>query len=187
LGEVMPMRGLSSPAHLESHHDVAGFDCGNSDLNDWLWTRARTSEGKYARTYVVCEGNAVVGYYCIANGSVERTALPGKMKREQGQPRQTPVAIIGRLARDVRYRGTDLGADLLGDAIIRIISASEIIGVRCILVHAIDDVAVAFYKRWSDAFLEWPADSRTMFLPLETAIAALAAATGQKQAAADSA
>jgi hypothetical protein len=176
LAEVTPIRALSPPAHLDSSHDVSGFDCGNLDLNQWLRDRARASEGKYARTYVVCEGNAIVGYYCIANGSVERTALPGKMKREQGQPNQTPVAIIGRLARDVRYRHTGLGADLLVDALKRIIAASEIIGMRCVLVHAIDDNAMEFYKRCSNRFMESPIGSRTLYLPLETAIAAVAAA-----------
>jgi hypothetical protein len=185
LGEVTPIRvhGLSPPVHLETSHDVTGFDCGNPDLNDWLRNRARTSEGKYSRTYVVCEGSAVVGYYCIANGGIQRKALPGKLRREQGQPNETPVAIIGRLARDIRYRGTGLGADLLVDALKRIISASEIIGMRCILVHAVDDVAMAFYTRCSDRFMEWPADSRTLFLPLETAIAAVVAAAEQASAA----
>jgi predicted GNAT family N-acyltransferase len=169
MGKVTPLRthGLSAPVRLDAGHDVSRFDCGNPELNDWLRTRARTSEGKHARTYVACDGNAV-GYYCIASGSVDRKALPSKMKREQGQPNRTPVAIIGRLARDLRYRGTGLGADLLGDALTRIISASEIIGVRSILVHAIDDKVVAFYKSFE--FIEFPDGSRTLFLPIESAI-----------------
>jgi hypothetical protein len=170
MGKVTPLRThrLSAPVRLDAGHDVSGFDCGNPDLNDWLRTRARTSEGKHAPTYVACDGNAVVGYYCIASGSVDRKALPSKMKREQRQPNHTPVAIIGRLARDLRCRGTGLGADLLGDALMRIISASEIIGVRCILVHAIDDKVVAFYKSFE--FVEFPDGSLTLFLPIESAI-----------------
>jgi hypothetical protein len=173
VGEVKALRprGLLAPVHIEPSHDCGGFDCGQSSLNDWLLNRAATSERKTARTYVVCEGKSVVGYYCIANGSIERAKLPGKLKREQGQPNQTPVAIIGRLARDVRYRGTGLGADLLRDAIMRIVSASATIGVRCILVHAIDDKTVAFYRDFE--FIESPVGSRTLFLPIETAIGAL--------------
>jgi len=171
---VTPLRGLGRPAHLELSHDISGFDCGNPDLNAWLSEHAWRSEGKWARTYVVCEENAVVGYYCISNSSVERKALPRKLKNEQGQPNVTPVAIIGRLARDIRYRGTGLGADLLADALRRIISASKIIGMRCILVHAIDDAAMVFYKRHSDRWAEAPTGSRTLYLPLDTAIAAIA-------------
>jgi predicted GNAT family N-acyltransferase len=148
-------------------------------MNTWLQDRSQSSEGRHARTYVACEGNVVVGYYCISTASVEYTALPNKLKRERGQPSQTPLAIIGRLARDVRYRGTGLGQDLLFDAFKRIISVSETIGMRCVLVHAIDDKALAFYKQYG--FVEAPVSPRTLYLPLETAIAAVSAAMVKKR------
>jgi GNAT superfamily N-acetyltransferase len=154
---------------LNSSHDFSKFNCGKPSLDEWLRHHALNSEGRSARTYVVCENNVtVIGYYCIATGSIERSALPGRLKRVQGLPGQIPVAILGRLARDLRYRGTGLGADLLRDAISRIIAASETIGIRCVLVHAIDDDACDFYKRYQ--FIEAPIGSRTFFLPMETAI-----------------
>jgi hypothetical protein len=177
MGEVTPLsaaRGdhITGPARLDSSHDVGKFSCGKPSLDEWLRSHALNSEGRTARTYVVCEnGVTVIGYYCIATGSVERGALPGKVKRVQGLPHQIPVAILGRLARDIRYRGTGLGADLLRDAISRIIGASETIGIRCILVHALDDESSGFYKRYQ--FVETPVGSRTFFLPIETAIDAL--------------
>src|SRR5262249_59753259 len=115
--------------------------------DDWLRTHALDSEGKTARTYVVCEKNVVVvGYYCISTGSGEWRDLPSKMKRERGLPKQVPVAIIGRLARDITYKGKGLGLDLLQDALTRILSASRIVGVRAVLVHALDEEAAAFWK-----------------------------------------
>jgi hypothetical protein len=110
-----------------------------------------------------------VGYYCIATGSVERRVLPSKLKRQQGLPNQIPVAVIGRLARDLAYKG--IGLDLLQDALRRIVSASEIIGVRCVLVHAIDDRAAKFWK--DNEFVEYPDGSRTFFMPVEKIIDAL--------------
>ena len=136
---------------MNSTHDLGRFDCGNGALNTWLKSNALESEGQSARTYVACESNVVVGYDRIATGSVERRALPSKLKRQQGLPNQIPVAIIGRLARDITYRGTGLGLDLLQDALRRIVSASEIIGVRCVLVHAIDDNAAKFWKDTSSS------------------------------------
>lgn len=163
---------LRAPAHLSAGHRVDSFDCGQPSLNDWIRDHARVSEGRTARTYVVCDGDDVVGYYCIASGSVERGALPGKMKRARGTPNQVPVAIIGRLARDLRYRGTGLGQDLLRDALLRIVDASETIGVRAILVHALDEAVAKF---WANAeFQECPIGSHTFFMPIETAIDALA-------------
>lgn len=91
------------------------------------------------------------------------------MKRH-GLPNPVPVAIIGRLARDLTYKGKGLGQDLLQHAL-QIVHASETIGIRAILVHAIDEKAAAF---WTDAeFIESPMGSRTFFLPIETAIDAI--------------
>lgn len=159
--------GLSAPAPLTSAHDVSRFDCEKPALNDWLRNSASESEGRTARTYVVCASDrAVVGYYCISTGSVERRALPAKMKRAQGLPHQVPVAIIGRLARDKDYAGKGLGKDLLQDALRRILTASRIVGVRAVLVHALDEEAAKFWT--AHEFIECPIGSRTFYLPVET-------------------
>jgi GNAT superfamily N-acetyltransferase len=161
-----------APVPLSDRHDVTRFNSGQPQLDEWLRTSARTSEGRSARTYVACEGDAVVGYYCISTSSVARRDLPPRMKRERGTPHQIPVIIIGRLARDLTYRGTGLGQDLLRDALSRILAASRTVGVRAVLVHAIDDMAAAF---WTDnEFIECPVGSRTFYLPIETIADALA-------------
>lgn len=163
--------GITAPARLTRAHDLSQFDCGKEPLNDWLRNNALDSEGKTARTYVACEkAVAVVGYYCIATGSVERRVLPKKLK-PHGTPDPVSVAIIGRLARDKSYAGRGLGKDLLQDALHRILAVSEIIGVRAVLVHALDDEASIFWKKHE--FIECPIGSKTFYLPVETIINAL--------------
>ena len=169
--EPASREGVTAPARLNPTHDLSRFDCGSAPLNNWLKSSALQSEGQSARTYVACETNVVVGYYCISTGSVERRSLPSKLKRQQRLPNQIPVAIIGRLARDISYKGTGLGLDLLHDALRRIVSASEIIGVRCVLVHAIDEAAAKFWK--DREFIEYPDGSRTFFMAVERIISAL--------------
>jgi hypothetical protein len=44
--------------------------------------------------------------------------------------------------------------------------------VSAVLVHAKDDPAKRFYMACAE-FIEYPADSHTLFLPIETIIAAL--------------
>jgi len=80
LGNVTPDRErsqtkLSAPAPLTANHDLTAFDCGEPVLNEWLKHRALKNESRFSRTYVVCDGNAVAAYFCIAAGSVERAAI----------------------------------------------------------------------------------------------------------------
>ena len=163
--------GLTAPTLLTSRHDLSRFNSGKAPLDDWLRNHALASEGITARTYVVCQDNVVVGYYCISTGSVERRALPSKMKRAQGLPNQISVAIIGRLARDLAYKGKGLGEDLLQDALSRVLAASRIIGIRAVLVHGLDDDVSRFWR--NHEFIECPIDSRTFHLPIETIANAL--------------
>jgi GNAT superfamily N-acetyltransferase len=167
-----PPGGLNEPAPLNAAHVLSRFKSGSAALDDWLRNSALESEGRTARTYVVCENTSiVVGYYCISTGSVERGVLPSKMKRAREMPNQIPVALIGRLARDQAYAGRGLGKDLLQDALRRILAASQIIGVRAVLVHALNDEAAKF---WTDhEFIESPIGSRTFYLPVETIAAAI--------------
>lgn len=160
---------LSAPVPLAESHDVADFDCGVPVLNDWLRQRALKNESRFSRTYVVCDGSRVAAYFCISAGAVERTTAPSKIRRNA--PDTIPVSVIGRLAVSRDYRGRGLGADLLSDALRRIAIASQSIGIGAVLVHAKDDAAMRFYMNCAE-FIEYPADSRTLFLPIETVIAA---------------
>lgn len=153
---------------MTADHDVRDFDCGEPALNDWLRQRALKNESRFSRTYVVCEGNRVVAYFCISAGAVERAAAPGKVRRNA--PDAIPISVIGRLAVDRDRAGKGLGADLLADALRRIAIASQSIGIGAVLVQAKDEAAKRFYMRCAE-FIEYPEDSRTQFLPIETVVA----------------
>lgn len=155
---------LSAPVPLTADHDLSAFDCGEPALNDWLKQRALRNESRFSRTYVVCDGDRCVAYFCISAGAVERASAPGKVRRNA--PDTIPISVIGRLAVSRDYAGRGLGADLLSDALRRIAVASQSIGIGAVLVHAKDDAAACA------EFIEYPADSRTLFLPIETVIAA---------------
>ena len=164
-----PAPFLSAPVPLTSEHDVSGFGCGEPALNDWLQHRALKNEGRFSRTYVVCERDLVVAYFCILAGALERAAAPGKVRRNA--PDTIPVSVIGRLAVSRDHAGKGLGADILSDALRRIAVASQSIGIGAVLVHAKDEAAKRFYLKCAE-FIEYPEDSRTLFLPIETVVAA---------------
>jgi GNAT superfamily N-acetyltransferase len=155
---------LSSPEPLSADDDVDSFDCGNALLNDWLRDQALASEGRSARTYVVKDDARVAGYYCLSTGGVARESVPRKIRH--GLPRLVPVMVLGRLAVDVNYQGRGIGRGLLKDALLRTLQVSRQVGVRALLVHAIDDKAKAFYA--AHGFIEFPAGARTLYLPVET-------------------
>ena len=161
---------LSAPVPLAADHDLSAFDCGVPALNDWLSQRALKNESRFSRTYVACEDNLVVGYFCISAGAVERAAAPGKVRHNA--PDSIPVSVLGRLAVSRTHAGKGLGADLLADALRRIAVASQSIGIGAVLVHAKDDRARGFYLACAE-FIEHPADSRILFLPIESVVAAL--------------
>ena len=161
------MGELSRPTPLAAHHDVSRFDCGKDALNDWLKTKAARSEGRSARCYVVCQGDAVVGYYALATGGVRHDGsgrLPRALRANLPDP--TPVMVLARLAVDMAWHGRGIGKGLLKDALARTLAASHIVGARALLVHAIDDEAVAFYAAFG--FKPFPDEARTLFLAMET-------------------
>lgn len=140
------MGRLNPPINLSRGHRTTGFDCSVESLNEWLIHRALKNDySGGSRTYVVCDGNKVVGYYAIAAGSIARGESPGRIKRNMPDP--IPALVLGRLAVDHRYQGAGIGQGLLRDALARAMSVSEQIGARVLIVHALNEQAEAFYLR----------------------------------------
>lgn len=164
-----PQAPLSAPQPLTADHDLSDFDCGEPLLNDWLRHRALKNESRFSRCYVVCDGQRVVGFYCLSAGAVDRAVAPGRLRRNA--PDSIPVSVIGRLAVSRSHAGRGLGADLLSDALRRIALASRSIGIGAVLIQAKDEAAKRFYLRCAE-FIEYPGESRTLYLPIETVAAA---------------
>jgi len=162
---------FSRPRPILKDHDTASFFSRYDCLNNWLKGTALKAEARTARTYVVCPSNSklVLGYYCLAMGSVIRTEAPPKLRRNT--PSAIPVMLLGRLAVDTHFEGQGIGGGMLKDAFQRVVQLSDQAGCRCILVHAIDRNAVSYYARFG--FSEFPNGSRTMFLPVENIRAAV--------------
>ena len=132
---------LKAPAPIRPDHHCDDFDSGVPILDDWLRKRALNNQTSGAsRTYVVCtEDNVVAGYYCISAGAVAHEHAPKPLRRNMPDP--IPVVVMGRLAIDKRYQRLGLGRGLLKDAVLRTIQASELAGIKAILVHAISEDA----------------------------------------------
>ena len=162
---------ISAPEKLNPALDFSQFLCGEPELDDWLKRRAlHNEESGASRTYVVCIGRQVVGYYALAAGAAAHRDVPGRVKRNMPNP--IPVMVIGRLDIDLKFQRRGIGSALLRDAVLRTVQAAEIAGIRAILVHAINESAKRFYEKLG--FMAFPTNPMTLIITVRAAAHALA-------------
>lgn len=154
-------------------HRVEAFRCGTQSLDRWLHAYAgQTQRADVARTYVAIDSQQlVVGYYTLVAGQVEHAEATDAVRKTVSRHFPIPIGLIARLAVSTNEQGKGLGSDLTRDALRRVLAASEHIGMRAALVHAIDDHAAAFYQRLG--FEPATTDGLTLMVPLAAVRAAL--------------
>lgn len=150
---------------LNREHNLSAFDCSNATLNEWLrkfaWTNQQADS---AKTYLALEGNSVAGYYALTTGSVHKHESPQRIAKGLAN-HPIGVVLLARLAVDQSQQGKGLGKALLFDALSRVEEAADIVGVRAVLVHAIDDAARRFYLHFE--FEASPVDPYQLLLLLK--------------------
>ena len=156
---------ISAPTPLGDPHDLYGFVSGVASLDDWLKRRARANQASDAsRTFVIAQGAAVIGYYCLAAGAIGRADAPKNLQRNRPDP--LPVMVLGRLAIHQDHQQRGIGTALLQDAMLRTLHAAEQVGMTALMVHALSEEARRFYL--SRGFLASPVQAMTLFLPMAT-------------------
>jgi GNAT superfamily N-acetyltransferase len=115
-----------------------------------------------SRTYVVMAEERVVGFYALANGAVAHKDVSAKTRRNMPDP--IPVMVLARLAVDKAYQRQGLGSALLRDALLRTLGASQIAGIRAVLLHAISEDAKRLYEK--AGFYQCPVDPMTMMITM---------------------
>lgn len=141
---------LHRPEPIGGKHQVAAFDCGAPALNEFLLRHALAShQAGSAKTFVATtDRQVVVGYYSLAASQVLYADAPPRLQKGVAR-HPVPVVLLARLAVDQAWQGKGLGPGLLKDAILRVLSAAEGVGIRALLVHAKDEKAKAFYLHYN--------------------------------------
>lgn len=161
---------------LARGHDRRAFTCGVDDLDEWFRARASQDQRRrIAQVFVAIDEQGIAGFYSLSMYTLALDSIPAELARKLPCYDAIPAALIGRLARHQRTAGTGIGDLLVADAITRVLNAAKAVAAYAIVVDAKDDRGPKFYE--AHGFLSLPSRPNRLFLPTETAAAALLAAS----------
>ena len=162
---VLPQGFSLEPLHRS--HQRRLFDCGQSEVNDWLHTKALQHQDKRlsATKVLLNRAIAIAGFYTLATGQVDFGDLPSELARKLPR-RALPVAILEWLGLSVTCQGQKLGDLLLAKALRDCYEAGQTFAFVAVILDCVDDRAKAFYRRWD--FAELPGNPYRLFLSSQT-------------------
>ena len=136
-------------APIGRHHDRKAFDCGSTELNEYIDRYARQNhESGGAKAFVAvppAEPARVLGYYSISPGAIEFAHVPAGITKKLGRY-EVPVFRLGRLAVSLTVQGRGLGSELLLAAGIRALLVAAQIGGVALAIDAKDARAAKWYE-----------------------------------------
>lgn len=155
---------------LARSHDRSSFACGNVRIDDYFHRAvSQDIDRAYARCQVAIDrqDGQVVGFYTLSAHHIVLDEIPEDLRKKLPRYPAVPAALIGWLARDIRYAGRGIGSALLAHAIETIHSAQ--IGAHVVVADPIGDGAAAFYAGHGFQPLTGDRAGRH-FLPMKTAL-----------------
>jgi ribosomal protein S18 acetylase RimI-like enzyme len=165
----LPARFTSEPLDGKKH-DRAAFSCEHKALADYIKQQASQDVKKnVAAVFVLTpDGKTIAGYYTLSQYGVDAGELPQQVFEQLKIPKypRLPATLIGRLARDSKFKGQGIGEVLLMDALHKALDAARTIASVAVAVDAKDDAAVRFYKKYG--FIEMPDHPHKLFILMAT-------------------
>ena len=106
---------------LTKDYALTAFDCGDSDLNEFLLEDAKLFlEKRIANTYVLEDEGKIAAYFCLLNDKVSRQEITNSRWKEikdsfpdNKRFRSYPTIKIGRFAVAREYHGQKVGSTLM--------------------------------------------------------------------------
>jgi len=153
---------------LESDDDRPGFDCGDSDLNEFFAIDSKGSSGELLSVTYVAEGDGkAVAFFSVSNDAIKTgdiyKSLLRRMLRDIPRPKRypsMPAVKIGRLATSKYTQGQGCGTSIL-DFIKVWFTKGNKTGCRFIIVDAYNNErTIKFYKKNEFEFLTKESDKK---------------------------
>ena len=166
---------------VEEHTPISSFDCGDSDLNDFLQNDAKNYlKSMLAVTYLIKVEEEIAAYFCLSYDGLTRTtilteeekALWNRVGRKipNSKRRKTyPAVKIGRLAVAKQYAGYGVGRHIINAVRMMYLDEPHHAGCRFITVDAYRS-ALDFYEKSRFRYLttkDKDEDTRAMYFDLK--------------------
>ena len=112
--------------------------------------------------------DGLAGFYTLTQDNIASDDLPPALIKRLNLPRYDRIgaSLLGRLARDLAYKGKGVGELLLVDALKRSLAMSRQIASAAVVVDAKDEKARKFYQGFG--FFPFPESQKRLFLPMLT-------------------
>ena len=148
-------------------HRRGDFTCESPELTEFLRKRARKEmEARASACFVLVEtrdAGRILGYYTLSQTAVSLQKLPEAVAKKLPRYPEMGATLIGRLARDIEWRGKQIGSLLLIDALRRSVRLTDEAGSVVVVTDPKDDRARKFYQGFGFQAL----DGRRLFIPMK--------------------
>jgi GNAT superfamily N-acetyltransferase len=171
-GEAIPTPKFRDIEPLGAKHDQlrAAFSCGSEPLDRYLKQQASQDARKRAAVPYVLVSNddRLAGYYTLSSDNLRADDLPPELVKQLKLPRYPVMGatLVGRLARDLSFRGHGVGELLLIDALKVSLAMSRKIASVAVIVDAKNENAHRFYTEFG--FIAFPETVKRLFMPMQT-------------------
>ena len=162
------MSGVELPSglrweRLKRDHPRRQFTCGQSEVDQWLRTKAWQHQKKHLSvTKVMLDADdRIAGYYTLATGQVDFSDLPAKIAKRLPR-RFLPVAVLAWLGVSSDRQGLGTGRLLLAQALRDCYEAGDTFAFVAVVLDCLNDAAKAFYQKWE--FQELPGHPYRLFV-----------------------
>ena len=139
--------------------DIQAFDCGRKSVNDFFRFEAQDYQDElFGKTYYWVHPDSpseVIAGLTVANASIFTKRLPNSRQKKIGREVHHekglinyPSILLAQLGVDVRYKGNNLGAQIINFVASWFTSSSNKSGCRHLIVDAYDEPHLLdFYLR----------------------------------------
>ena len=132
---------------------IDSFSCGNTELDRFLKKNALINDlNGYGKTFALENNKEILGFFTLCSFSIKFDEYPNT--RKEVLPKYPiPCIKIARLAVNEKYQKQGYGKELLKQAFLRILSVSDTVGIRLVVVDA-KESAINFYAKYGFSPLE---------------------------------